>query len=63
MNPRPITREEGGELAALRLKAFSDLSTAEVRRYIDLRDQCLIYGSEGVVPRPFLGLEPRYARG
>ncbi len=55
---RQLTKAEGEELGEL----HRDMAKA-VRvwsRYCELYEACLLYGSEGVTPRSFAGLEPRY---
>lgn len=53
---KPLTKAEGEELASLN----GTLTEAQFKRRCELRDRCLLYGSEGVEAQPFVGLEPRY---
>jgi hypothetical protein len=62
MIEKPLTIAEGEELQAIREVVLNgSFSLDEYARYCELTNRCLLYGSEGVDPKPFEGLEPRYA--
>lgn len=59
--PGRLTIAEAAELRAL--YELPALEPRDRKRFTDLAGRCFLYGQEGIEPRAFEGLEPRYSEG